>query len=109
MADKSRVRLDDDVKKKAEQNGAKNGRSLPQEVNFTLRDIYDNPPVQMRFDLIPPTYWTTDDWKRYAKTCVYPGTEEAKEPLVHPREVVNAELIRMGYQKLIPKNGSKKR
>lgn len=100
--DKSRVRLAADVKKLAEDNGKKNGRTLPLEVNFTLRDAYTNKPVNMRFDLLPPTYWQQKDWESYAKTCVYPGTEESSEPVVHTREHVNGELGRMGMANLIP-------
>ena len=124
-------RLSDDVGEALAKLAKKNGRTLPQELDFILRPMigsftvqsdglhlqwnpdkmcYDNPPtmVTLNMDMIPPTYWAPAQWRSYATTCIYPGTEKSANPVKHTREQVDAQLRRSGYSKLIPKKKAKR-
>jgi len=74
------------------------------------KKCYDNPPtmVTLNMDMIPPTYWAPAQWRSYATTCIYPGTEKSANPVKHTREQVDAQLRRSGYSKLIPKKKAKR-
>lgn len=84
MADLLRIRLEPDVKKLVESGAKKSGRSLPKEANMKLRESYST--VEIRLDMIPPTYWSDAMRAQYLKTGVYPGTEDSENPVIHTRK-----------------------